>query len=93
MAMYRVLQGFILTILTGIIWGGVGIVFSLFAKKNMAFSSFMLMANDGGGLQRIQAEGGVRDLRNRRNSHEPVWNNIDFSLNKEQIKWVSVSDW
>lgn len=43
--MYPALQGFILTLITGLIWGGVGIVFSLVIKRNMDFSSFMLLAS------------------------------------------------
>lgn len=39
------MQGFILTLMTGLIWGGVGIVFSRVVKRNMDFPSFMLLSS------------------------------------------------
>ncbi len=43
--MNPVMQGFIITLITGLIWGGVGIVFSRVVKRNIGFSSFMLLAS------------------------------------------------
>lgn len=39
------LQGLCLTLLTGLIWGGVGILFSLAVRKNLDFPSFVLSAS------------------------------------------------
>ncbi|HCE43288.1 MAG TPA: hypothetical protein DET40_07050 [Lentisphaeria bacterium] len=43
--MSTAMQGLILTLTTGLIWGGVGIVFSRVVKRKMDFYSFMLLSS------------------------------------------------